>query len=76
VPTKRDRVWNGVLIGAGVGGAVGAISAATGDECLGYTEPGGSEVCVMRTDPDVGLSIGLGALVGAGVGAIVDLLIR
>jgi len=73
---KSDRVWNGVLIGAGVGAAVGAISAASGDDCLGYTDPGGAFVCVMRQDPDVGINVAFGALVGAGVGALVDLLIK
>ena len=69
-------MWNGVLIGAGVGAAVGAISAASGDDCEGYTDSEGAFVCVMRKDPDVGINVAFGALVGAGVGAIIDLLIR
>lgn len=32
---KRDRVWNGVLIGAGVGAVVGVIAAAGSQECHG-----------------------------------------
>jgi uncharacterized protein YcfJ len=73
-PPKRDGIWNGLLIGAGVGGVVGALAVTAGtDDCLGEDGLGG---CLWESDPDVGLAVALGAAIGAGIGALVDVLIK
>lgn len=68
-PPKRDGIWNGLLIGAGVGGAVGALAVTVGtDDNCGFG--------VGECDPNVGLSTVLGAAIGAGIGALVDASIK
>ena len=60
---RRDSLWNGVLIGAGLGalaGAVGGQAALECSECAGFNVP---------------LTFGvIGAGVGAGIGAGIDAL--
>ena len=63
---RRDSVWNGILIGAGVGAAGGAvwglaICGSSDDECFAIAGP-------------VGIISGAG--IGAAVGAIADALHR
>ena len=74
VAAGRDGLWNGVLIGAGIGAVAGGLSAAT-DDC-GLDEPGDGAACDMLAGPAIGTGMLLGGLLGAGVGAIVDWLIR
>jgi len=57
IRTVGDSKWNGALIGAGLGGAVGAIGASTLGE---YNSDG------------VGPMIGFGIAAGAGFGALAD----
>jgi hypothetical protein len=63
VSRRRDTLWNGVLVGAGVGallGALGGQALIDCSECAGFNVP---------------LTFGvLGAGVGAGVGAGIDAL--
>jgi hypothetical protein len=63
VPQRRDNLWNGVVIGAGLGaiaGALGGVMATDCSECAGFNVP---------------LTFGvLGAAAGAGIGAAVDAL--
>ena len=70
---KRDSLWNGVLIGAGVGAAVGAISAASDDRGNDDDFGGG---CATLAGPATGAGLAVGALIGAGIGALVDALIK
>jgi hypothetical protein len=72
VAAGRDSLWNGVLIGAGIGAVAGGLSAASGD-CDGPDYVG---ACDFVAVPAIGAGILLGGLLGAGVGAIVDMLIR
>jgi hypothetical protein len=58
---KRDSVWNGILIGAGVGAVGGYIWAR--HEC------GNDGECAAITNP-VGILAGAG--IGAAIGAILD----
>jgi len=76
---KRDSLWNGVLIGAGIGAVAGGVlTAATGDDCGTGPDYGGG--CAMvgaaATGPAVVAGAVVGSLLGAGIGAIVDLLIK
>jgi hypothetical protein len=64
VPRRRDSVWNGALIGAGIGGGAGAIWG------LGVCGSNDTE-CFAIAGP-VGI-IG-GAAIGAAAGAIADAL--
>ena len=63
VSQRRDTLWNGVVIGAGLGaiaGALGGVTAIDCSECAGFNVP---------------LTFGvLGAAAGAGIGAAVDAL--
>lgn len=63
VSQRRDTLWNGVVIGAGLGAIAGALGGATAidcSECAGFNVP---------------LTFGvLGAAAGAGIGAAVDAL--
>jgi hypothetical protein len=62
---RKDRIWNGLLIGAGVGAGAGALSAyAETDDC----QPEEMLVCASAA----GYSIILGTAVGAGVGVLID----
>jgi hypothetical protein len=58
---RRDSLWNGTLLGAGLGalsGALGGVAIVECSECAGFNVP---------------LTFGvLGAGVGAGIGAAVD----
>jgi hypothetical protein len=60
-PRRRDSLWNGVIIGAGVGALAGAVSGTAivdCSECSGFNVP---------------LTFGvLGAAIGAGLGAGID----
>jgi hypothetical protein len=61
---RRDSIWNGLLIGAGIGAAGGAIwglnvCGTTDDECFAIAGPAG---------------IITGAGIGAAIGAIADAL--
>ena len=61
---RRDSVWNGVLIGAGIGGGGGYIWArnicgSNDDECFAIAGP-------------AGMITGIG--IGAAIGAVADLL--
>jgi hypothetical protein len=58
---NRDSVWNGILIGAGIGAAGGYIWAR--HEC------GNDAECAAITNP-VGILAGLG--IGAAIGAVLD----
>jgi hypothetical protein len=65
-PRRRDSVWDGVLIGAGIGAAGGAVwgvttCGTTDDECFAIAGPAG---------------IITGAGIGAAVGALADALHR
>jgi hypothetical protein len=70
---KRDRVWNGVLIGAG-----GVLTVPSGNDCGTGPDYGGG--CAMVGAATAGPAFVAGAIVGsllgAGIGAIVDLLIK
>lgn len=63
VSQRRDPLWNGVAIGAGLGALAGALGGATAipcSECAGFNVP---------------LTFGvLGAAAGAGIGAAIDAL--
>jgi hypothetical protein len=63
VSQRRDTLWNGVAIGAGLGALAGALGGATAiecSECAGFNVP---------------LTFGaLGAAAGAGIGAAIDAL--
>ena len=62
---KKDRIWNGLLIGAGVGAVAGALSAkGETDDC----QPAEALVCAGAA----GYSVILGTAVGAGLGVLVD----
>ena len=64
----RDRLWNGMLIGAGVGAAVGMLIAPPAF-CVG----GHDTECAMI----VRATFGLGSIAaGVGIGALVDGLTR
>lgn len=58
---RRDTLWNGIAIGAGLGALAGALGGATAiecSECAGFNVP---------------LTFGvLGAAAGAGIGAAID----
>jgi len=76
---KRDSVWTGVLIGAGVGAVAGGVlTVASGDDCGTGPDYGGG--CAMVGAATAGPAFVAGAIVGsllsAGIGAIVDLLIK
>ena len=58
---SRDSVWNGLLIGAGIG--------ATGGYIWARHECGNDQECAAITNP-VGILAGAG--IGAAVGAILD----
>jgi hypothetical protein len=63
VSARRDPLWNGAVIGAGLGAIAGALGGATAiecSECAGFNVP---------------LTFGvLGAAAGAGLGAAIDAL--
>jgi hypothetical protein len=64
-PKKKDRLWNGLLIGAGVGLAAGVLLAsAETDDC----EPFEAMVCAQGA----GLDMLVGTVAGAGVGLLLD----
>jgi len=69
----RDSLMNGALIGAGVGALLGGVLAA-GDDCDQTDDFGGA--CGLVGGPAVGAGILVGALCGAGIGVVVDALIR
>ena len=71
VAAGRDSLWNGVLIGAGIGAVLGGVAGARG-EC----STGVSSDCDLLAPAAVGTGIVIGGLMGAGIGAVVDLLIR
>jgi len=71
VAAGRDSVWNGVLIGTGIGAVWGGVAGAKG-EC----STGVSSDCDMLTGQAVAAGILIGGLMGAGLGALVDWLIR
>jgi hypothetical protein len=68
---SKDRIWNGALIGYGVGVAIGVIGAVA-DECRA---PAGSiiDLCGM-SGPGFGLVIGaiMTGPIGFGIGALAD----
>jgi hypothetical protein len=74
---KHDSLWNGVLIGAGIGAVVGGAAALSGGSCDGPDYGGG---CAMVGAAGAGSAVAIGviggALLGAGIGAIVDWLIK
>lgn len=60
----RDRLWNGILIGAGVGAAVGMLIAPPA-----FCGGGHDTECAMI----VRATIGLGSIAaGVGIGALID----
>jgi hypothetical protein len=60
----RDRLWNGMLIGAGIGAAVGMLVAPPA-----FCGGGHDTECAMI----VRATIGLGSIAaGVGIGALVD----
>ena len=63
VSQRRDTLWNGVAIGAGLGALAGALGGATAIEC--------SECAGFNVPLTFG---GLGAAAGAGIGAALDAL--
>jgi hypothetical protein len=66
---KKDGLWNGVLIGAGVGAVTGGLLGMAGnDDC----EPEVVLVCAAAAGYGVIFGVAFGAGVGAGVGALVD----
>ena len=75
-PKKRNP-WKSVLIGAGVGAVAGGVLAASSGTCDGPDFGGG---CGMVGASGAGTVLGIGVIVGAvfgaGVGAIVHLLIK
>lgn len=62
---QRDSIWNGLLIGAGIG--------ATGGYIWARNECGNDSECAAITNP-VGILVG--GAIGAAVGAILDALSR
>jgi hypothetical protein len=62
-PRRRDSLWNGVIIGAGLGAIAGAVSGtaiADCSECAGFNVPLTFGV----------LGAGIGAALGAGIDAL------
>lgn len=75
---KRDSVWNGAWIGAAVGAIAGGVSAVTtGSSCSSPDYGGGcSTVGAASAGPAFVAGALVGGLLGAGIGAIVDSLIK
>lgn len=69
-PSSRDSVWNGLLIGAAIGAGF-AVYAVSNNDCTGEVIG-----CSSEGPSGEGTVVALSILVGAGLGTIVDLLIK